>query len=113
MITLSYGGGASQTIPINVNYQVTSGESYSAVIGYMRPVSAADRSYAVSNINTQVNDPQNVTWQASQNNNTLGSNGNGGSNDSYQIFFNEINSSALYFPIPISTELNISNRLLR
>lgn len=35
---LSYGGGASQTMPININYQATSGESYSTVIGYMRPV---------------------------------------------------------------------------
>ena len=88
--TLSYGGGASRMMPIDVNYQVTSGESYSTVIGYMRPVSAADRSYAISNTNSQVvNDPQNVTWQASQNNNALGSNGNGGSNDSYQIIFND------------------------
>lgn len=33
--------------------------------------------------------------------------------EDFKNLFNEINSSALYFPIPISTELNISNRLLR
>lgn len=87
---LSYGGGASQTMPININYQAASGESYSTVIGYMRPVSTADRSYAISSPNSQiVKDLQDVTWEASQNNNTLGSNGNGGSNDSYQIVFND------------------------
>lgn len=87
---LSYGGGASQTMPININYQATSGESYSTVIGYMRPVAANNRSYAISSPNSQVvKDLQDVTWEASQNNNTLGSNGNGGSNDSYQIIFND------------------------
>lgn len=87
---LSYGGGASQTMPININYQATSGESYSTVIGYMRPVAANNRSYAISSPNSQVvKDLQDVTWEASQNNNTLGSNGNGGSNDSYQIVFND------------------------
>ncbi len=87
---LSYGGGASQTMPININYQATSGESYSTVIGYMRPVAANNRSYAISSPKSQVvKDLQDVTWEASQNNNTLGSNGNGGSNDSYQIVFND------------------------
>lgn len=87
---LSYGGGASQTMPININYQATSGESYSTVIGYMRPVAANNRSYAISSPKSQVvKELQDVTWEASQNNNTLGSNGNGGSNDSYQIVFND------------------------
>ena len=56
----------------------------------MRPVAANNRSYAISSPKSQVvKDLQDVTWEASQNNNTLGSNGNGGSNYSYQIVFND------------------------
>ncbi|MRH46950.1 YSIRK-type signal peptide-containing protein [Lactobacillus reuteri] len=87
--TLSYGGSASQPVPINVEYQTTSGQNYSSVIGYMRPITANNRSYAVSNHQSPVPDPQNVTWRPATNDNSLGSNGNGGANDSYQIVFND------------------------
>ena len=87
--TLSYGGSASQTMPINVNYQTTSGQNYSSIIGYMRPVTPNEQSYAVSYHQSPVSDPSNVSWQAGTNNNSLGSNGNGGANDAYQIIFND------------------------
>ncbi len=87
--TLSYGGSASQPVPINVEYQTTSGQNYSSVIGYMRPITANNRSYAVSNHRSPVPDPQNITWRPATNDNILGSNGNGGANDSYQIVFND------------------------
>lgn len=86
--TLAYGGGASQTMPINVDYQTTSGDSKSAVIGYMRPVTDGERSYAVSHHDSPVANVNDITWEAGTNNNSLTANGNGGSNDSYQIIFN-------------------------
>ncbi len=86
---LAYGGGASQPMPINVNYQTTTGEKKAAVIGYMRPVTASEQSYAVSYHQSPVENVKDVTWQSAENNNSLGSNGNGGSNDYYQIIFND------------------------
>ncbi|MCD7113226.1 mucin-binding protein [Limosilactobacillus agrestis] len=88
--TLSYGGTASQQMPINITYQTTTGQNFTSVIGYMHPVTGkGDRSYAISYHKSPISDPQNVDWQAATNNNGLGSNGNGGSNDSYQIIFND------------------------
>lgn len=86
---LAYGGGAKDTMPINLDYQTTTGGEHTAVIGYMRPVSPAERSYATSYHQSPAADVDNVTWRKENNDNSLGKNGNGGSNDSYQIVFND------------------------
>ncbi|MBB1080275.1 YSIRK-type signal peptide-containing protein [Limosilactobacillus sp. STM2_1] len=87
--TLAYGGSASEPMAININYNTVTGENHSAVIGYMRPVSTNTRAYAVSGHENPVDNVENVKWQSMQNKNTLTSDGNGGSNDSYQIVFND------------------------
>lgn len=86
---LAYGGSATQTMPINVSYQMTTGQQQTAVIGYLRPNSTDQQSYAMSDTKMPVNDIHNVAWQTQQNDSGLGTNGNGGSNGTYQIIFND------------------------